>query len=125
MAGMDKAMGSGHMQEAKVTRQEIKTEPAEGGLTIGALYSDKKNYSGKIVKIHGKVTNVNASIMGKNWIHLQDGTDFEGNFDLTVTSDFVPVVGDMITVEGKIAIYKDFGYGYSYPVIMEEGKLLK
>lgn len=118
-----KVMATTHMNEAKTGKQDIKTEPAAGGVTIAALFSDKKTYSGKTVKVRGKVTKVNPSIMGKNWIHLQDGTEFEGNFDLTVTSDFVPEIGSTITVEGKIALDKDFGYGYSYPVIMEEAKL--
>lgn len=120
-----KSMGSSRMETPKVTREEIKTESVPGGITIAALFSDKKNYSGKTVKIRGKVTKVNPSIMGKNWVHLQDGTEFEGLFDLTMTSDFVPELGSVITVEGKIALDKDFGYGYAYPVLMEEGKLVQ
>jgi hypothetical protein len=120
-----KSMGTNRMETPKVTKEDIKIESVQGGITIATLFSDKKNYSGKTVKIRGKVTKVNPSIMGKNWIHLQDGTEFEGLFDLTITSDFVPGVGSTITVEGKIALDKDFGYGYTYPVLMEEGKLVQ
>ena len=63
--------------------------------------------------------------MKKNWIHLQDGTENAGKFDLTVTSDGKAVVGDIITVEGKLAINKDFGYGYSYEVLVEDAVITK
>jgi hypothetical protein len=60
--------------------------------------------------------------MGKNWVHIQDGTENQEGFDLTVTTDITVSVGETVTFEGKIALDKDFGYGYVYNVIMEEGK---
>ena len=63
--------------------------------------------------------------MGKNWIHLQDGTDFKGKFDLTVTTNETVNEGDKISVEGMITIDKDFGYGYFYEVLMEDAKIIK
>ena len=120
-----KSTVSPHMETPKVAREDIKIDPVQGGITIAALFSEKSKYDGKTVMIRGKVTKVNPSIMGKNWIHLQDGTEFEGLFDLTITSDFVPAIGTTITVEGKIALNRDFGYGYTYQVLMEEGKLVR
>lgn len=119
------ASGMSHMADAKAAKADIKIEPAEGVTSLFDLFANKKNYSGKTVKVKGKITKVNPSIMGKNWIHIQDGTSFEDQYDLTVTSDFIPVVGTIITVEGKIALDKDFGYGYAYPILMEEGKLVQ
>lgn len=123
--GMGKNGATPKMETPKVPKVNIKVEPVQGSITLSALFSDKKNYSGKTVRIHGRVVKVNPSIMGKNWIHLQDGTEYEGLYDLTITSDFVPDLGSIITVEGKIALDKDFGYGYVYPVIMEDGKLVE
>jgi hypothetical protein len=119
------ASGMSHMADAKAVKADVKIEPTEGVTPLSDLFSNKKNYAGKTVKVKGKITKVNPSIMGKNWIHIQDGTSFEDQYDLTVTSDFIPEVGSIITVEGKIALDKDFGYGYAYPVIMEEGKLIQ
>ena len=62
--------------------------------------------------------------MQKNWIHLQDGTAAGDKFDITITSTQEVKVGDMITVEGQIALNKDFGYGYFYDVIMENAKII-
>ncbi|MDX2443209.1 MAG: hypothetical protein QNK30_05365, partial [Bacteroidales bacterium] len=60
-----------------------------------------------------------------NWIHLQDGTDYQGLFDLTVTSASEVEVGAIISVEGVVALNRDFGYGYTYDIIVEEAKVLK
>ena len=63
--------------------------------------------------------------MNRNWIHLQDGTESDGKFDLTITTDQAIVTGDIIIVEGKIAVDKDYGFGYKYDLIMEDAKLVK
>jgi len=119
------AGGMSHMTEAKTGKEDLTIEPAQGGITISELYKNKKDYSGKSVKVKGKVTKVNPAIMGKNWIHLQDGTEFDGQFDLTVTSDVIPETGNTIIIEGIVALDKDFGYGYAYPLLIEEAKIIQ
>ena len=110
--------------KANVSSEKINIdiEPCEGCITIADLLSGKKSYSGKVVKIKGKVTKFNPAIMEKNWVHIQDGTDFRNEFDITVTTNVFVTVGDTITFEGKIALDQDFGYGYVYKVLMEDGK---
>ncbi len=105
-----------------IVKEDVSVKPAEGGITIAKLYANKKSYENKIVKIRGKVTKYNAGIMNKNWAHIQDGTSNGDNFDLTVTTNKEVKVGDVVTFEGKIALNKDFGYGYSYDVMMEDAK---
>jgi hypothetical protein len=100
----------------------VSVEPCNGCIKIADLLANKKSYSGKIVKVTGKVTKFNPQIMGKNWIHIQDGTEYEGGFDLTITTNHAASVGETVTFEGKIELNKDFGYGYIYAVIMEEAK---
>jgi predicted RNA-binding protein len=119
------ATGAAHMEVAKPGKEDLTIEKAEGGITIAELFENKKEYSGKTVKVKGKVTKVNPEIMGKNWIHLQDGTIFEGEFDLTVTSDVLPETGSIVTIEGTVALDKDFGYGYTYPIMLEEAKIIQ
>jgi hypothetical protein len=106
-------------------KQDISVEKTEGVTTIAALYSDLKKFNGATVRVRGKVTKVNLAIMNKNWIHLQDGTEFDGQFDLTITTDLIFEVGSIVTIEGKIALDKDFGYGYSYKALLEEGKIIQ
>ena len=107
-----------------VAKEGIKVEPTEGGITIADLYAKKDSYAGKTVKIRGEVVKFNAEIMGKNWIHLQDGTNSNGSFDIAVTTSDVTKVGDVVTVEGSVTLKKDFGAGYFYEVIIENGKLV-
>lgn len=94
---------------------------AEGGLTIGEIYSGKTDLSGKEVKLRGKVVKFSPQIMGTNWIHLQDGSGdvTEGTNDLTVTSSVQVKVGDTVVATGPLTLDKDFGYGYKYDLIME------
>lgn len=98
----------------------VKVDVNEGDITISDLFSDPGTYEGKTVRIKGEVTKYNAAIMDLNWVHIQDGTEFEGKFDLTATSTETFKEGDMVTVEGILALNKDFGYGYSYELLLEK-----
>jgi len=113
-------------QKTKTAEEKsgISIDPVEGGITIAELFSNKEKYANKIVRIKGKVTKFNSRIMGKNWIHLQDGTSSSGEFDLTATSADEVSIGDIVTIEGVITIDKDFGAGYYYNIIMENGRIV-
>ena len=102
----------------------ISIDPISGGITIAELYANSGSYSNKEIKIKGQVTKVNTEIMGRNWVHLQDGSEHNGQFDLTVTTQANVKVGDIVVFEGVINLNKDFGAGYSYDIIMEEAKLI-
>jgi hypothetical protein len=114
--------GQTHAGQVTAEKFNVVVEPCQG-TTIASLLENKKSLSGKSVKVKGQVTKFNPAIMGKNWVHIQDGTEFQGGFDLTITTDIQVSVGETITIEGKIVLDKDFGYGYVYSVLMEEGKL--
>ena len=111
---------TGHNEKPVIGKEEVTVTSVEGGISINELFSNKTKYDGKTVIIKGIVAKFSPQIMNKNWIHIQDGTDFEGEFDLTVTSQANVKKGDTIVVEGKISLDKDFGYGYFYKIIMED-----
>ena len=68
----------------------------------------------------------NPGIMGKNWIHLRDGTGNPGkDNDVTVTSQDASAVGEVVTVQGKVAVDQDIGMGTPYPVIVEGAKVAR
>ncbi len=69
----------------------------------------------------------NSGIMGKNWLHLRDGsgTQEKADNDITITTDGTAAVGDVVVVTGVVRLDKDFGAGYAYPVIIEEAKVAK
>ena len=100
---------------------------AEGdtGHTVAEIHTNKDALSGKTVSVRGKVSKFNAGIMGKNWLHLQDGTSTEGHIDITVTTQDTAKVGDVVLVKGTLATDKDFGAGYKYDAIIEKAKIEK
>jgi len=120
------AAGHGAVQEvtpgSKVNAEkfDVTVESVEGTITIADLYSNPKSFEGKSIKVRGEVTKFNAAIMDRNWVHLQDGTESDGKFDLTATSSESFQVGSVVTVEGVVSLNKDFGYGYSYEVLLEK-----
>jgi len=89
--------------------------------TIGEIYEKKNSLANKPVVVQGKVVKVSRGIMGKNWLHLQDGTGSPaaGSHDLVVTTDSVPSVNDVVTIKGNLSLDRDFGAGYRYGVIVE------
>ncbi len=118
-------MPDSHSKKAPLKKLDIQISQPEGAVSIGELYEKRETYSGKLVKVRGQVTKVNTSIMGKNWIHIQDGTSSGESFDLTLTTDQQPKEGDIITYSGIINLDKDFGMGYFFAVILEEAKLVE
>jgi hypothetical protein len=96
---------------------------ASGGKTIAEIYGQKAQLVGKKTAVRGKVVKYNSGIMGKNWIHLKDGTGSEGSNDLTVTTKSDAKVGDTLLVRGTVVTDKDYGYGYKYSVIIEDAEV--
>jgi hypothetical protein len=97
--------------------------PAEGGQTVADLFAKRADLAGKPVKVRGKVVKFSPEIMGKHWIHLQDGTGAAGTNDLTVTTSAMVKKGDTVIISGVLVVDKDFGYGYAYDVIIEDAEV--
>jgi hypothetical protein len=95
----------------------------EGGQTVADIFAKKAELTGKPVKVRGKVVKFSGGIMGKNWIHVQDGTGVAGSNDLTVTTSSTANVGDTVVISGSLGADKDFGYGYAYDVIVEDANV--
>ena len=122
MGGMG---GTTQGSDIKTDRLETRIEAEEGTVSIAELYANPAAYEGKTIRVKGEVAKYNPSIMERNWIHLQDGSEFEGKYDLTVTSQEGIVVGQVLTVEGILALNRDFGYGYSYEILLEKATVVK
>lgn len=97
----------------------IQISPVDGGYSIGELYKNADKYNQQTVKVRGQVVKVNLDIMDRNWVHLMDGTKGENRSDLTFTTNDVVKVGDTVTFEGVLALDREFGAGYVYPLIVE------
>jgi len=89
-------------------------------LTVAELFKNRDKYVGKVVRVKGKVTKTSNAIMKLNWVHIQDGSNFSNMDDLVFTStQATPAVGTVVYATGTLIKDKDFGYGYFYPVIIQ------
>ncbi|MBI3782060.1 MAG: DNA-binding protein [Deltaproteobacteria bacterium] len=106
---------------AQVDLSNIKK--AAGGHTIAELFSDKAALTGKEVVVRGRVVKYTPAVMGKNWVHIRDGSGAAGTNDLTISTDGNAAVGNLVLVRGKLQIDRDLGAGYHYDVIIEDAAL--
>jgi hypothetical protein len=114
-----------HQRSKGTMRQDVEIEAAENGISISKLYAEKAKYTDATVIVTGKVTKFNAGIMGRNWVHIQDGTQTDGKFDLTITTADKVALNEVVTFKGTVAVDKDFGAGYRYELIIENASLIK
>ena len=108
---------------------DVNVEKATGSnaRTIAETWAQAPALEGKGVTVRGKVVKYNEGVMGKNWIHLQDGSGDvgQGTNDLTVTSADAASVGQTVSITGTVRTNRDFGSGYVYRVIVEDARILK
>lgn len=120
--------GHGGTHAPRVTGP-IKVEKAQGknAYTVEEVFTKGPDLDNRPAAVRGKVVKVSKAIMGKNWIHLRDGTGDEskGTHDLVVTSQDLPTVGDVVTAKGTLHRGRDFGYGYRYEMILEEAAITR
>jgi hypothetical protein len=115
-------------QKAIVPLADVKVEkaPGDNSYTVEEIFSKAEELNGQTITVRGKVMKVSPRIMGRNWVHLQDGTGSPetNTHDLVVTTSQEPSADwDIITMEGVLTANKDFGSGYSYAVIIEEASV--
>jgi hypothetical protein len=107
----------------------IQVEKAQGkeGHTVAELHARKQQLEGKPVAVRGKVVKLSSGILGRNWLHLSDGTGSEATKDssVVVTTQETVAKGDVVTARGKVTLNKDIGSGYVYPLLIEDAALTK
>lgn len=91
-------------------------------LSIAELVKNPTKYMSSWVLLSGICVKVNTAILDRNWIHIKDGT--LDSYDLVITSNDNVKLGDSVTFKARITLNKDFGAGYSYPLLLEQGTLV-
>jgi hypothetical protein len=113
---------AGHVKiDAALDYGQIATP--EGGKTVAELFAQKDALADKAVIVRGKVVKVTKNVMNRNWVHVRDGSGEAGTNDLTVTTSSLPAVGDTVVVRGNLHRGVDFGAGYVFDIIVEDGEL--
>lgn len=121
---------SGGSKAAAATKDgKISVAKATGAnaYTVQEIFTNSAKLNKKKVVVKGKVVKVSSGIMGRNWIHIQDGTGNQAkkNHNLVCTSKETAEIDDIVTVSGILAKDKDFGGGYKYSAIVEESTIKK
>ena len=123
------SQSSGGSTSAIVSFTGVKVEKstAPNGYTVGELFAEAASLNNRKVTVKGMVVKVSPNIMGKNWLHIQDGTGdpTKNTHDLVVTSSDMAARGTIVSLEGVLAADKDFGFGYRYDVLIEDAVLVK
>jgi len=96
---------------------------AAGGQTVAELFANKVALAGKEVVVRGRVVKVTPAVMGKNWIHVRDGSGNTGTNDLAVSTSATAAVGNLVLVRGTLGTDRDLGAGYHYDIIIEDAAL--
>ena len=98
-------------------------ERPDGGKTVAEIFQQQDTLAGTSVLVRGKAVKVSNNILGKNWVHLRDGSGEAGSDDLTVTTQETIAVGEAVTVRGTLNLNRDFGSGYKYDVLLEDAEV--
>jgi len=116
-SGVGKAPGAADVKVAKATGSNAKT--------VAEVVAGKDQLKGQTVLVRGKVVRYNPGILGRNWIHLRDGSGSAADRtnDVLVTSKGETKIGEIVLVKGIVRTNQDFGAGYSYPVMIEAVEL--
>jgi hypothetical protein len=130
LAGSAPAMdiANAHANTAKASDMgDIRVPKATGAnaRTVVEIATKSAELKDKAVEVRAKVVKFNGGIMGKNWLHVRDGSGAaaDGTNDLLVTTADTARVGDVVTVKGAVHTDRDFGSGYAYKVLIEDASL--
>jgi len=118
-SGLGKAVDAGDVKVAKASGPDART--------VAEIITKRAEIKDKSVVVRGKVVKFTPEVMGKNWIHLRDGSGSaaDNTHDVLVTTKEQVKIGDVVVVKGVVRTDKDFGSGYSYNVLVEEATLQK
>jgi hypothetical protein len=113
-----------HTHNHEVTPSASAVPDLKGAIKLSELIGNKNKYKGQKIVVAGTCVKANYGIMNKNWYHIQDGTKFNGKLcDFTITSNDNIPLGSPVAFSGTLRLNKDFGAGYVYELIMEDGAL--
>jgi hypothetical protein len=118
---------SGHSAAATVAVGKVEKAAGPDGRTVAEVVANRAALKDKTVTIRGQVVKVNSGILGKNWVHLQDGSGSAtgGTHDILVTTLDTAAVGDVVNARGTVRTDVSIGQGYAYAVLVDNAKIGK
>jgi hypothetical protein len=121
------AMHSGMAKPADVTDVKVPKATGADARTVAEIVGKSGELKNKTVVVRGKVVKFTPGVMGKNWVHIRDGSGSaaDGSNDVTVTTKDETAVGDVVLVKGVVNTDVDLGSGYAYKVLIQEASVKK
>lgn len=118
-SGVAKAADVGDLRVAKASGPDART--------VAEIVTQRAELKDKTIRVRGKVVKYTAEVLGKNWIHLRDGSGSasDNTNDVLVTTKDQARIGDIVVAKGVVHTDRDLGSGYSYKVLIEEATLQK
>jgi len=118
-AGVPKAVDVGNVKVPKATGPDART--------VAEIVAKGSELKDKTVAVRGKVVKYTPGVLGKNWVHLQDGSGSasDGTNDVLVTTKDETKIGDVVLARGTVRTDVNIGSGYAFKVVVEEAKLQK
>ena len=118
-SGVAKAADVGDVKVAKASGPDART--------VAEIVTKRAEFKDKTIRVRGKVVKYTAEVLGKNWIHLRDGSGSasDNTNDVLVTTKDQARIGDVVVVKGVVHTDRDLGSGYSYKVLIEDATLQK
>jgi hypothetical protein len=123
------AMAAPHGAAPVATAPVAKVAKATGpeARTVAEVVKGRASLKDKPVLVRGQVVKVNSGILGKNWLHIQDGSGSakDGSNDILVTTQDKAAVGDIVNARGTVRTDVNVGPGYAYAVLIEDAAVRK
>jgi hypothetical protein len=112
------------LTEAAEVVAPVPRSSASNGRSVSELVAQRAALAGSLVRVRGQIVKLTEGIRGKTYLHLRDGSGSAGagDQDLTVTTGEPFELGEVVEVEGQLALDRDLGLGYRYVVLLEEAR---
>ena len=112
---------------AAATVAKVSKASGADARTVAEVVAGRAALKDKAVTIRGQVVKVTSGILGKNWVHLQDGSGSaaSGTHDILVTTADTIAVGDRVNASGTVRTDVNVGSGYAYAVLVEDARIRK
>jgi uncharacterized protein YdeI (BOF family) len=113
--------------KVEITKVAVPKAQGPDARTVAELYAKSAQLKDKPVLLRGTVVKVTMAVMGKNWVHLRDGTGSgkDNTDDIIATTTEKAEPGSVVVVKGVVHTDVDLGSGYAYKVLIENATLQK
>jgi len=117
--GISQSTDVGNVKVAKASGPDART--------VAEIVTKRTELKDKPVTVRGKVVKFTGGVMGKNWIHLRDGSgsSAENTNDIVVTTKDETQIGEVVVAKGVVRTDINLGSGYAFAVLIDEAKLQK